>query len=115
MAMDHFSEWLREQLKIRGWDQAELARRSGITPGQISRIITAMRQPGPDAVNGIATALRVPAEEVMRRAGLLPMPASATMDDRRVVQELDRKIKRLSAEDRLYLIDLINRVFPNAK
>lgn len=110
-----FSEWLAAELSQRGWHQAELVRRSGLSVGHVSRIITGQRLPGPDAITGIARALKMPAEEVMRQAGLLPMPADATVDDRKAVQELERKIKRLSAEERLYLIDLTNRLFPNAK
>ena len=113
--MTSFSDWLIVQLRDRGWDQAELVRRSGMSSGTISRIITGSRKPGTDATKGIARALKMPVEEVMRQAGLLPMPADATVDDRKAVQELERKIKRLSAEERLYLIDLMNRLFPNAK
>ena len=110
-----FSEWLQSQLDLREWTQADLARHSKVTQTHISRIMNGARQPGPDAITGIARALKLPAEEVMRQAGLLPMPADATVDDRKAAQELERKIGKLSAEERLYLLDLMNRVFPNAK
>lgn len=67
-----FSEWLRNQLIERNWTQADLAEASGVSPAQITRIITAQRGIGLDAAKSIARALRLPPETVYRAAGLLP-------------------------------------------
>jgi len=66
-----FGEWLQEQLDSRGWHQARLARRSGISAGQIARVINDTRQPGPEFCRAIAKALELPEELVFRQAGLL--------------------------------------------
>lgn len=70
--IDNFPRWLQRELNKRGWDQAELARRGDITAAHISRIVSGLRQPGPDFCKGVARALRVPPERVFRLAGLLP-------------------------------------------
>jgi transcriptional regulator with XRE-family HTH domain len=69
---DSFASWLQEELRQRGWNQAELARRSGITTAQVSRLLTGEQHPGPTACRKIARALHIPAEEIFRKAGLLP-------------------------------------------
>ena len=105
-----FSEWLAAELSQRGWHQAELVRRSGLSVGHVSRIITGQRLPGPDAIQGIARALKMPVEEVMRKAGLLPVPAGATADDLRSLAELYKKIEKLSGRDRQIVVDMVNRM-----
>jgi transcriptional regulator with XRE-family HTH domain len=71
MGNEEFIAWLQEQLTQRGWDQAELARRSRITTAHISRLLTGENQPGPEACVKLARALQLPPEE-----GLLPRTKS---------------------------------------
>jgi len=68
--MERFASWLQNELETNGWDQAELARRSGISTTHVSRLINDQRDPGPDACNRIAKALKVPVMLVFREAGL---------------------------------------------
>lgn len=111
----YFAYWLEDQLHARGWNQAELVRRSGMSSGTISRIITGGRNPGADAIANIAQALHLPAEEVMRHAGLLPMPPEVTLDDRQMLDDLRRRIERLAPADRRYLVELMGRLFPDER
>ena len=67
-----FSEWLLSVLSQKGMSQSELARQAGVTRGAINGVITGARGPGVDLCNGIAKALKIPPEEVLRAAGLLP-------------------------------------------
>lgn len=67
-----FPEWLNDELQQRGWTQADLARKSGLTTAGISRILSGQRDPGPEALIAIAEALKLPPEHVFRKAGLLP-------------------------------------------
>lgn len=76
-----FPEWLQAQIDARGWDQAELARRSRTTTATISRLLSGSRNPGTDICKLIADALRLPVDEVFVAAGLLP---SKPEDDRKV-------------------------------
>lgn len=66
-----FTLWLQVELNKRGWDQAELARRSGITKAQISRVLVGERSAGVDFCIAIARALGLPREEVFRARGWL--------------------------------------------
>jgi transcriptional regulator with XRE-family HTH domain len=67
-----FSNWLVVQLEQREMTQADLAKKSGITPAQISRIISGRRGIGEDAAQKIAKAFKLPPEDVYRAAGILP-------------------------------------------
>ena len=42
-----FIDWLQQEMLNRGWNQAELARRSGTTTAQISRVMTGEQRPVP--------------------------------------------------------------------
>ncbi len=68
---DLFSSWLWDELQKRGWDQTQLVKRSGVSQGQISRIMNNTRNPGPDALRKIARALQIPEEAAFRAAGVL--------------------------------------------
>jgi transcriptional regulator with XRE-family HTH domain len=67
-----FSDWLREQLKERGWNQAELSRRSGISQPHITKALNGERNFGEQSIKAIAEALQFPPEKVFRIAGILP-------------------------------------------
>lgn len=69
---EEFATWLQQEMTQRNWDQAELARRSGVTTAQVSRVMTGDRRAGPTFCRKIARALHLSPEEVFRQAGLLP-------------------------------------------
>jgi len=69
------AEWLRSKMDEAGINQAELARRSKISPGHITKIFNGQRGVGEQSLKAIAEALNIPLEEAYRIAGLLP-PAS---------------------------------------
>lgn len=70
--MDDFSSWLNEMATQNGWSGNELARRAGVTGATISNVMNERTAVTYDLCAGIAKALQVPAEDVFRRAGLLP-------------------------------------------
>ena len=71
---DDFADWLRKELDERGWDQAELARRSQTSTALISRMLSGERRPGAVVARRLARALHTSPEEVFRQAGMLPRP-----------------------------------------
>lgn len=106
-----FSEWVQAELNSRGWDQAELARRSKISDAHISRIVSGGRKPGPDSLNAIARAFRLPPDEVYRHAGLLPpKDANLTPGDKRALIELMDKIATLSPDNQRFVSELVDKV-----
>ena len=67
-----FAIWLKDQLDQRDISQAELSRRSGLSPSQVSKILNMHSPPGRKALEAIASTLRIPPETIFRAAGLLP-------------------------------------------
>lgn len=70
--METFGDWLKHEIELRNMTQRELAVRSGITPAQISRVISGTRGVGEESLLAISRALRLPPETVFRAAGFLP-------------------------------------------
>lgn len=66
-----FSNWMTECLNERGWNQATLARASGLTPTAISDLVNDRRNPGKDSCIAIAKAFKLPREFVFQVAGIL--------------------------------------------
>lgn len=106
-----FGEWVQAELNSRGWDQAELARRSRISDAHISRLVTGGRTPGQEAAKAIARAFRLPPEDVLRHAGILPPKnVNLTPGDKRALVELMDKISVLSPENQRLVFDLVERI-----
>jgi len=96
--MNDFVNWLIDEMNKRGWSNSELARRAGVVHSTISMILSGKSNPGNDLCVGIAKALKIPPEEVFRRAGILPpLPAP---DNDPTLEEITAYLKRLSSEDR---------------
>lgn len=72
MRSEDFANWLRDQLNTRGWTQAKLAGLMGMSPAQVTRIMSGERGIGEQSLTAIAKAFKIPPEEVYRAAGLLP-------------------------------------------
>ena len=66
------SDWLREKMEEKGMIAAALARKSGVSEGQISRLLSGNRGVSELSLRAIAKALGIPPEEVFRKAGFLP-------------------------------------------
>ncbi len=112
MATD-FVKWLTHEIDSRDWNQSILAERASISTAQMSRIFKRERLPGIDAITGIARALGIPTETVMRAAGWLP--AVGEVPDGWV--ELGHRLMRLSGETRARAIQAMEGVlvaFENA-
>ena len=67
-----FGTWLGIQLQERGWSQSDLARESGLTRQTIGDYLSDNADfPDDNALRQIALALKVPAEQIYRAAGVL--------------------------------------------
>jgi transcriptional regulator with XRE-family HTH domain len=93
-----FATWLETKLKEQGISQAELARRAGVTRGAINGILTGARGPGVELSKGIAKALKIPAEQVMRAAGLLDRAANIDEEIETIIHEVEKLPKADQAE-----------------
>lgn len=90
-----FSDWLKKILKDKGWTQGELYRRSGVSRGALSNIISKRRDPSPETCNQIAEALNLPAEFVLRKAGYL----DPLKPDSAVVSQILEIVRQLNDSD----------------
>lgn len=104
---EDFSAWLQAELDARGWDQAELARRSQTTTALISRMISGERLPGAVVARRLARALSLAPEEVFRRAGLLPRTGPKPEG----LEELAYLYTEMSDEDRDRLLAVARAFF----
>jgi len=75
--MTTFSDWLQNEMKMRGLSQSDLAHRAGVTRAAINRVLTETRGAGPDLCVGVARALGYQPDDVFRIAGLLPKGENA--------------------------------------
>lgn len=66
--MENFGAWLLNKLQEKNMSQSELARRSSLSEGTISNIISSSRGTGIDSIEAIAHALRIPPDEVFLAA-----------------------------------------------
>ena len=100
--MTTFSDWLETELHTRDWRPADLARRAGLSRSTISNVLNDVRSPGAGACQSIAKALNLPAEDVLRVAGLLP---SLPGFDDKLISELVTIAKNLNARERAELLE----------
>lgn len=68
---NQFVEWLLDEVRTRGMNYSEVARKGGISHARISQVLSG-EKPGRRFCQAIARAFNLRAEEVYRRAGLLP-------------------------------------------
>src|SRR4026209_2570890 len=80
---ERFVEWLRGQLRRRGWNAAELARRLKVPSGTISRWMTGERQPSSHSCDLLAAVLAVAPHLVLTLAGHRPELEISGPDDQR--------------------------------
>ena len=61
-----FATWIRDEIKRRGWSQAMLAERAGLSRSSISKMLRSdQRKPGMRFFAGIATAFEMPLSDVI--------------------------------------------------
>lgn len=71
-------EWLAEEIQKAGMSQAEVARKSGVSPAHITKVIKGERGLGENALRAIAEALKIPPEQAFRDVGFLPPVSERT-------------------------------------
>jgi transcriptional regulator with XRE-family HTH domain len=69
---DRFANWLKQQIRERGWSVRETARQVGVSPTPISNILSGKGRSGLDVYRGLARAFQTTLEDVLRLAGELP-------------------------------------------
>lgn len=84
--MSELSEYLEEQMRMRGWSGKELARRAKVSPSSIHRMLHDDNDspPGFAIVLTVAQTLRTEPITMLRKAGLLPREPEGTSLERQM-------------------------------
>jgi len=80
--MSELSDFLNKTIEDRGWYKRELARRAGLSSGQVTDVLNDRTNPGCDFCISVARALHVPPEDLLRMAGILPSLPPAVASER---------------------------------
>lgn len=83
--MVNFGSWLLNALKEREMSQSELARLAGISKGTVSNLVNATAGVGQDSLKAVARALKLPADLVFEKAGVLPSKPDLSPVKRKLV------------------------------
>jgi transcriptional regulator with XRE-family HTH domain len=109
--MSEFGEWLADELKTRAWSSSELARRAGISQSSVSNVLTGKQIPGLEFCKGVARALNVPADQLLRLAGhLAPMPEPVVEE-----QEAVRLFRTLNGQMRSVALSVLRAMSDDAQ
>ena len=76
MSAEWFKDRLREIRAAKGWTQAELAERAGMTREGVAQLETGRREPAWASVVALAAALGVRCDEFLQPPGPSPTPAA---------------------------------------
>lgn len=101
----NFSSWLVGEMKTRGMNNSDLARKSGLAPSTVSLVISEQRQPGVEFCQGVAKAFEIPEDIVFTKAGLFT-PSEGAGEDITFKELLDLA-RSLSVEERAELLSYI--------
>jgi len=91
-----FAAWLTDEMNKRGWRNADLVERSGMSRAMVSQVPSQQRQAGLEFCVGVAKAFGIPPEDVLSRAGLIPPRPNVDRIYR--IQELAERVSRLPPE-----------------
>lgn len=94
--MHAFREFIQDQMDARGWNQAELSRRSGLSSQQISKLLNDERDrlsgmPRIDTVEGLARAFGITPDAVAKQAAQAYGVPGAQPDDHVQARELSNE------------------------
>jgi len=90
MRSTELTNWLNVQVEERAWSFRELGRRSGLSSGTVSAVMTGRAFAGWDFCAGVAGALDVEPDYVFRLAGLLPRLPESVQEEKEVLSIVRR-------------------------
>lgn len=98
VSMTAFADWLQTELDHRGWNQSRLAAYMGKRQQTVSAWFNDDRIPSPALCEILARTLRIPIDEVMRRAGHLP-PSAEEDSSPEIIPELRAVLAEMTPEE----------------
>jgi transcriptional regulator with XRE-family HTH domain len=94
-------EYLLKVMEERELIPADITKRSGLSPSQVSKVLNRESPAGQKALDSFAKALNLPPDDLYRRAGILPMKPNAD----EVVTEIVHIYHMLSEDNKGDLLD----------
>lgn len=97
------NKWVYRQIQSNGWTMNELARRSKLSSGYVSAVLSGKKEPGPKFYQGVSKAfgLTIEAIEQLDHDGTLPHNRA----DEDLSKDLIEVTKKLSSEDLKDVLD----------
>ena len=96
----NFGERLREQRRVAGISQRELARRIGLDFSYISKVENGrLPPPSADTIVAICTVFGINAETLLALTGKIPSEVQKTVSGSRAAQEFLREAQQLGVTD----------------
>jgi transcriptional regulator with XRE-family HTH domain len=102
-------EWLQERMDEKGMSAADLARKSGISAPQITRLLSGQRGVSEISLRAIAEALGIPPEVAFRVAGFLPPVPPRTEQHQQLIYLFDQMDTEKRADLLFYAEVLLKR------
>ncbi len=94
-----FILWLREEIRNRGWKQADFARKASLAPSTVSMVLKMQKSPGMSFCRRTAKALNLPPDEILIKAGYLPNTEREIEEDK-TFQQIIEVVRDLSPHQR---------------
>ncbi len=104
---NNFTEWLKNELAQRDWSQGELCRRAGLSSASVSNVLSGQQSPGLKFYQGIATALDMSFEVILRQAGLIAPEPGADM----LLGELHYYLSQLPQEEQTRFLVMVKSIW----
>ena len=107
-----FSEWVSDEIRRRGWTEAEFARQGRITAQAVNQFINGSTQPSLRMYQAVGKAFNMPLEQILRLSGVLP----SSVREPRVAYEVNGEEtvlalwRALGAADQALVRDLLERL-----
>ena len=95
---NNFAGWLNGLLMEAGWSNSEFARRIEVVPSTVSMWLSGQKVPSPANCISIAKELKLPPEQVLRRAGFIPDVAPEAESEEELLyifRQLDEKTQEM--------------------
>jgi transcriptional regulator with XRE-family HTH domain len=94
---------LQTWLDQRGWNQAELARRTNVTTSYVSLVFRGKRNPSGKFLIAIARALGMPPDSALRAAGLMPPDLTPNT----LVRQITHLVSNLPPEEQRTVLEFV--------
>jgi len=87
MNQKEFVDWVRSQMNIKGWNESELARQSGLSHQSVQKVLSGVNNPGYKFCYAVSKSFKIPVEVLLEKAGLdFPsLDSSVTAEDKELL------------------------------